>query len=302
MKVFLHYEDNESNDLYKSLKITLPKSWKTGPASNLLQQFIESYNANAKLVERNPLTESQMHLAQRCQVQGSEKTEVVAICSDAVVLDEIADRADVYICHGPSTTMAEKALAEQRAQEERQAQLKNTLACTHFGCRNRFPKGGPYPECQYHKLPPVFHETAKYWACCPAKKAYDWEDFQNIPGCQTGTCTEIKQEEGQKMFLGGTDLREQASEASGLKSIDDFNKAQSAGGAEAAPVLERLQKVLAELGVEKELFCQVVDGMKQEHLSTSANDAEVLQAVANDLGTKLKSMMKGVAAEQLRIK
>lgn len=302
MKVFLHYEDNENSDLHKSLKITLPKSWKTGPASNLLQQFVESYNANAKFADQNPLAESQMHLAQRVQMQGSEKTELVAICSDAIVLEEVADRADLYICHGPSVTNAERAAAERQAQEERQTQLKNTVACTHFGCRKRFPKGGPYPECQYHRLPPVFHETAKYWACCPTKKAYDWDDFQNIPGCQTGTCTEIKQDEGQKMFLGGTDLREQASDTAGLKSIEDFNKAQNAGGAEVAPVLERLQKVMAELGVEKELFNQVVDSMRQDFAPSCANEAEVLRAVANELGGKLKAMMKGLAAEQLRIK
>jgi hypothetical protein len=34
-----------------------------------------------------------------------------------------------------------------------------------------------------HKSPPVFHETAKWWSCCPQKKAYDWETFQDIPGC-----------------------------------------------------------------------------------------------------------------------
>jgi hypothetical protein len=303
MKVFLHYEDNDSSDLHKSLKITLPKSWKTGPASNLLKQFVESYNSNDKFAETSPLSEGDMHLAQRCQASASsEKTELVPICSDAVVIEELADRADVYICHGPSQTMADRAAAHQRAQEERQAQLKNTVACTHFGCQNRFPQGGPYPDCKYHKLPPVFHETAKYWACCPNKKAYDWDDFQNIPGCETGKCTEFQQEEGQKMFLGGTDLREQAAEASGLKSIDDFNKAQSAGGAEAAPILERLQKVMSEMGTEKELFYQVVDGIKKEHANTVSNEAELLQIVAEDLGGKLKKLMKGVAADQLRIK
>ena len=104
------------------------------------------------------------------------------------------------------------------------------------------------------------------------------------------------------MFLGGTDLREQAAEKSSLKSIDDFNKAQSAGGAEAAPVLERLRNVMFELGIEKELFDQVVDGIKKEHASACSNDAELLAAVSVDLGNKLKATMKNVAAEQLRIK
>lgn len=300
MKVFLHYEDNDNSDLHKSLKITLPKSWKSGPVSNLLQQFVESYNA--KHAELNPLAEADLHLAQRCQVvPTSEKTEMVAICSDAIVLDEIADRADVYICHGPSQTIEERSIQKQKADDERQAKLQSTVSCTHFGCQNRFPRGGPYPECRYHRLPPVFHETAKYWACCPTKKAYDWDDFQSIPGCEIGRCTEVK-DQGQKLFLGGTDLREQAAEASKLKSIDDFNKAQSAGGAEAAPVLERLQSVFQEMGIERELFDQVVNGLKEEHSKTCASDAELLQSVLTDLSSKLKVSMKSIAAEQLRIK
>lgn len=303
MKVFLNYEDHENSDLHKSLKITLPKSWKNGPASNLLDQFVESYNA--KFQDTNPLKVEEMHLCVRQQVPGSTdstKTELAQICSDAVVLEEIPDRGDVYICHGPSQTKEEKEAAIQQAEQERQAALQNSVACTHFGCQQRFPKGGPYPACTYHRLPPVFHETAKYWACCPNKKAYDWDDFQRIPGCQTGTCTDQKAEDGSKLFLGGTDLREQAADAAGLKSIDDFNKAQSAGGADAAPVLDRLRKVMAEMGIEHELYDQVVDGMKKEHEASCATEAELLAAVSQDLGSKLKTMMKSVAAEQLRIK
>ena len=150
-------------------------------------------------------------------------------------------------------------------------------------------------------MPPVYHETAKYWACCPQKKAYDWDDFQNIPGCCTGVCTEVK-EEGQKLFLGGTDLREENNDGTKLKSIDDFNKAQSQGG-EAAPVFERLKNVMQELGIEEELFHQVVEGMKAElETTTSMDDSAVLQSVLADLGSKIKSLLKSIAAEQLRIK
>jgi hypothetical protein len=285
------------------LKITLPKSWKTGPASNLLAQFVESYNA--KFQDTNPLTETQLHLSQRQQISSSDKTELVPMCSDTVVIEEVADRADVYICHGASTTLAEIQEAKIAAEQARQDSLKSTVACTHFGCSKRFPRGGPYPACRYHKLPPVFHETAKYWACCPNKKAYDWEDFQRLPGCETGICTDVK-EEGQKSFLGGSDLREQAA-APTLKSIDDFNKVQSAGGAEAAPVLERLQRTMQEVGVEEELFQQVVEGMRKEFSATSntgteTTEAEVLASISKELGDKLKGMMKGIAAEQLRIK
>jgi hypothetical protein len=302
MKVFLHYEDNENTDFHKSLKLTLPKSWKAGPASNLLNQFVESYNT--KFHDTNPLDPSGVHLSIRQQVAGSTdstKTELVAICSDAPVLDEIPDRFDVYVCHGPSLTTAQAETARREAERAKVETLRTTVACTHYGCQNRFPPGGPYPDCSYHRLPPVFHETAKYWACCPNKKAYDWDDFRSIPGCQHGKCTEVK-EEGSKLFFGGTDLREQAAEKAGLKSIDDFNRAQSAGGAEAAPVLDRLRSVMGEMGIEQELFDQVVDGMKKEYAPSASGEAELLTAVSQELGSKLKGTMKSIAAEQLRIK
>jgi CHORD len=303
MKVILHYEEPDDLSLHKSLKITLPKSWNTGPISKLLGQFVESYNAIEELGgTKNPLDASNLHLGiRKVQGDGSSGTSAMSpLPSDAVVIDTIPDRADVYVRHGPSRTLQE---IEQSIQEEKARLLQekqNTVACTRFGCKNRFPRGGPYPECRYHKAPPVFHETAKFWSCCPHKKAYDWEDFQSIPGCQTGVCTDVKDDAGGKQFLGGSDLREQAVEAVKLKSIDDFNKAQAAGGSDAAPVLERLQQVLQELGVERELFDQVVDGYKAQ-LPSGSTDAEILEHVKAELGKKLKDTMKTIAAQHLRI-
>jgi hypothetical protein len=340
MKVFLHYEDSEDPTLHKQLKMyvfvcrtvippfgiieasylpfvtnimllssilclvtgclyrTLPKSWKTGPTGQLLEQFIESYNGSTG--KDVPLTASDMHLAIR--ESDGEKSKIKQIASDAIVIDCIPDRADVYIMHGKAKSLAEVEKEEADAKAAHAAMLKNTVQCTHFGCQNRFPRGGPYPECHYHKAPPVFHETAKFWSCCPHKKAYDWETFQAITGCMTGTCTEVK-EDDQKLFLGGTDLREQAGETVKLKSIEDFNKAQAAGG-DAAPVLERLQVVLGELGVEKELFDQVVDGIRSDVASNGAvgaSEAQLLEETKSRIGETLKKAMKSIAAERLRL-
>jgi hypothetical protein len=299
MKVLLHYEENMQTELHKVLKITLPKSWKSGPTSQLLSQFIESYNGNASFAD-NQLQESEMHLSIRQAGGTSEETELVPLASNAVVLEAILDRADVYICHGPSFTLEEKAAEAAEVVRKRQEELATTVACTHFGCKKRFPAGGPYPECQHHILPPVFHETAKFWSCCPNKKAYDWDDFQSIPGCETGVCTEIKDADG-KLFLGGSDLREQAAEAPKLKSIDDFNKSQEAGS-EAAPVLERLQGVMEELGIEKELYNQVIEGYKKEFADKVSDEAQLLQVIAQELGDKLKKSMKSIAVDQLKLK
>mmetsp|Transcript_9135 Transcript_9135/g.26102 ORF Transcript_9135/g.26102 Transcript_9135/m.26102 type:complete len:306 (+) Transcript_9135:161-1078(+) len=305
MKVLIHYEDNDDPGLHKSMKITLPKSWKTGPTSNLLDQFVEFYNPK---FESNQLAAPETHLCIREAVSSStsssssDKTQLVPLCSDDVVVDTIPDRGDVYVCHGASETKQQKEDKIKAEEDRRKAEQASTVACTHFGCKNRFPRGGPYPECRYHKMPPVFHETAKYWACCPDKKAYDWDEFQNIPGCEMGRCTDVKDDGQTKAFFGGSDLREQANGGSQLKSIDDFNKAQDAGGAAAAPILERLQNVFAELDIEAELFNQVVDGMKKDFQSQAASDAELLELVAKELGGRLKKSMKAIAVEQLRIK
>lgn len=297
MKVLLHYEDNDNTELHKSLRITLPKKWKTGPTSLLLSQFVESYNENETFAS-NPLREEDLHLAIR--QGGADGTEpLVPLASDAINIDVIPDRVVLYVMHGPSQTVQQIEDQSRAERERRKQEFASTVQCTHFGCKNRFPKGGPYPSCCYHASPPVFHETAKFWSCCPTKRAYDFDEFEQIPGCQTGVCSEVKEE--QKQFLGGSDLREQV-EVTKLKSIDDFNKAQAAGGSDAAPVLDRLRLVMNEFGVENELYEQVVDGLKKELAGTTSSEAELLGAVAAELGGKLKSAMKAIAAEQQRIK
>jgi len=309
MKVFLRYEDNADSSLHKSLKITLPKSWKNGPTSKLLGQFVSTYNAS-DLGVKNPLDESDLHLATSgtpeatnyLSTKNEEKieSELSPLASDSITLEVIEDREDVYIVHGPSQTLSEIKEEKRLELERKRAIQAMTVACVHFGCNKRFPKEGPYPSCNYHSGPPVFHETAKFWSCCPQKKAYDWEDFQAISGCQTGQCTHIKEEDkdDSKDFLGGCDLREAATGGAKLKSIDDFNVAQASGGSDAAPVLDRLRRVLEEVGVENELFDQVTNGLKKEY----GEGEDELNVVTVELGKKLKDAMKAIAVEQLRIK
>jgi CHORD len=307
MKLFLYYEDNEDRSLHKTLKITLPRSWRSGPTSRILTQFVESYNAsslgltldesNLHLEVRNPQeTESKFGV-----ILKKDKTSVTTIPSDAIVSDVLSDHSNVYVQHGPSITLQDIRKAEEEAKRQEQEYKANTVPCTHFGCKKRFPNGGPYPECTYHASPPVFHETVKFWSCCPNRKAYDWNDFEAIPGCQTGICTEVK-EQGTRQFLGGMELRAQNSSGDPLRSIDDFNKAQAAGGTTAAPILERLQNVLQEMGIEQELFQQVVDGMRKELDVTTISEPELLEAIVANLGIKLKATLKAIAVEQLRIK
>jgi hypothetical protein len=295
MKVFLHYEDNKSKFLHKTLKITLPKKWKEGPTSKLLEFAVESYNAS-DLGKSNTLVSSELHLALKIASEGEEEGTLTPLASDATLIEVIDDRDAVYIIHGPSRTLAQIEQEIQDEKDRKKELLASTVPCVHFGCKNRFKPDQTPPACTFHKSPPVFHETAKFWSCCPQKKVYDWEDFQAIPGCETGFCTDVK-EENSKQFLGGCDLRD-ASAPAKLKTIDDFNATEAAGGSSAAPVLDRLRAVLAEAGVENELFDQVFDGIKKE----IGEGEDELGAATEELGSKLKKAFKSIAVEQLRIK
>eukprot|EP00668_Euglena_longa_P033941 GGOE01043620.1.p2 GENE.GGOE01043620.1~~GGOE01043620.1.p2 ORF type:complete len:300 (-),score=85.86 GGOE01043620.1:445-1221(-) len=60
--------------------------------------------------------------------------------------------------------------------------------CRNKGCNvDRFAVAENHADaCHYHEGAPVFHDTAKYWSCCPAKKCYDWDDFLKVPPCAVG--------------------------------------------------------------------------------------------------------------------
>jgi len=333
MKVFLHYEDSTNKSHHKTLKITLPKSWKNGPTSKLLDYFIEYYNdEKTGIGGKNDvplLIGSEMHLAVRIEdTDGSsaagstsitstmDKNEVQSefkpLASDAITIETISDRQDVYLQTGPSKTVEQYQQEKEEKEKQEQELLKNTVVCAHYGCNIRFPKGGPYPDCQYHLSPPVFHETAKFWSCCPQKKAYDWETFQSIPGCQFGKCIEVREEGSGKDFLGGCDLREKASGPK-LKSIDDFNNGVDGDAdgdthesATKGPLVDRLKAIMVELDIDQELFDQVYGGIQkqvsEEEPSIGENDEELQTAATAVLGKRLKDAMKTIAVEQLRIK
>lgn len=78
----------------------------------------------------------------------------------------------------PSTpTPMEITPTPQKKPAEKAGHPSHYLRCIHLGCQKFFDPLEP-PKCVHHVKPPVFHETAKWWSCCPGKKAYDWEGFQ----------------------------------------------------------------------------------------------------------------------------
>ena len=352
----MYYDDHPKAEYHKTLKITLPKSWKSGPTSRLLGQFVESYNTSKP---HNTLDPAKFHLClSRADNESSSspsssslKSPNNPIPSDAIVLDVIPDRSDLYVREGPSPTLAkiaeEKELAERKEAEVRQLfnnfigyfsflvffyliqtcsyfilsshfgnclffllciclilplftfvkRLRDTFVCVHKGCNNRIKRSDcpPYPPCSYHDGPPVFHETAKFWSCCPDKKAYEWEEFQAIPGCVKGFCAEKEETkdgvEGTKAgeFLGGCDLRERAmggGEGPKLKKIEDFN---SANDESASTKLSKLKSSLVESGIEIELIDQVIEGIISGRSSGDNEEENTLNELTNLLKDALKS-------------
>jgi len=302
MKVTMYYDDHPKAEYHKTLKITLPKSWKSGPTSRLLGQFVESYNTSKP---HNTLDPAKFHLClSRADNESSSspsssslKSPNNPIPSDAIVLDVIPDRSDLYVREGPSPTLAKIAEEKELAERKEAERLRDTFVCVHKGCNNRIKRSDcpPYPPCSYHDGPPVFHETAKFWSCCPDKKAYEWEEFQAIPGCVKGFCAEKEETkdgvEGTKAgeFLGGCDLRERAmggGEGPKLKKIEDFN---SANDESASTKLSKLKSSLVESGIEIELIDQVIEGIISGRSSGDNEEENTLNELTNLLKDALKS-------------
>ena len=96
------------------------------------------------------------------------------------------------------------------------------LRCKNYGCGQRFKEEENEDGlCVHHTAPPVFHDTIKFWSCCKDQKAYDWDDFQKIPGCSRG-----RHSTADPLVALGSFRPEQKEEAPAapLKSIDEYNK------------------------------------------------------------------------------
>jgi hypothetical protein len=113
------------------------------------------------------------------------------------------------------------------------------------------------------------------------KQAYDWDEFQAIPGCQSGVCSE-KENKNEKTFLGGCDVRESAHGGKELRTVEGFNKAKEA--------IETLRIVLNDIGVEKEIFDQVVNEIKKNEDESS---------LVKILSEKIKNALKELVTEEI---
>jgi len=151
-------------------KITLPDSWMAGPAEKVLNFFCQTYN---KKFPEKPLNPEDMTL----------KVGDVTISPSGTVSQYVQEHNDVLLVHKPLPT------------EVAEADTAGTLICSNFGCGKRYkPEENADGSCHHHAKGPVFHDTYKYWGCCPEQKAYDWEQFEAIPKCVISShCTTDRQ-------------------------------------------------------------------------------------------------------------
>jgi hypothetical protein len=313
MKVFLVYSPaSVSETHHKTLKVTLPKKWtKQPPGSNLMDLFVENYNSSKPTAMSLTLEASDLVLT----TAGGKKVYCSAGPSAVAVEDCMEDKAEVFVTPLSDVPIADRenfvpslkkqasgvGLPEAPAKTGAAAHPPGFVRCVHLGCQKYFdPKTEPV--CVHHKSPPVFHETAKWWSCCPHKKAYDWEGFQTIPGCETGVCSNVKDEgaASTSAFMGGCELRGDDKDGEGLMDINAFNSKEG-----AKKKLDGIGAAFTEswCDLDKASWEQMIAGMEKEIEETGGPKGVTLEeAVLQKVGASIKKSMKAVIVEQMRIK
>jgi len=219
MKVTLKYEEGDDKEKHMLLRITLPQKYVNGQCREVVKLFVDHYN---KKHTEDPLDIEALHL----KIVGGDHLDneervrdMLAGGDECYLLPEGSSRGDVQsavVTPAPATKSASSATCTpcktestgQASSASSKANANGMVRCKNFGCQRFYDPNGPPQECRHHKAPPTFHEVAKWWSCCPDRKAYDFEDFMAIPGCTTSVCTNTPEgQQGKKKFLGGSDLR-----------------------------------------------------------------------------------------------
>eukprot|EP00931_Biecheleriopsis_adriatica_P064417 TRINITY_DN39202_c0_g1_i1.p1 TRINITY_DN39202_c0_g1~~TRINITY_DN39202_c0_g1_i1.p1 ORF type:complete len:274 (-),score=67.26 TRINITY_DN39202_c0_g1_i1:50-871(-) len=244
MKITLKYEETESEDFHMTLRLTLPQKYVNGTNLEVVKLFVNHYN---KKHAEHPIAAEDLHL----KIVGG-----IHLDNEERVRDSLSHGEECYLLGKDSQGPAPKAKvaeagyvapkeSEAKPAPKAAAREDGKLRCKNFGCQRFFDPDGPPQECLHHKSAPIFHETAKWWSCCPDSKAYDFDEFMKIPGCTKGFCTNETQTK--KRFLGGCDLRADSAPV----RLD----------ADAAPdprkKIDDMRKGLVAVGVDGELFGKV---------------------------------------------
>ncbi len=152
--------------------------------------------------------------------------------------------------------------------------------CKRFGCNKRYVEAdNSATACRHHVKPPVFHETRKFWSCCPDRVAWDWESFQAIQGCSEGCHSD---QAAQQQFLGGTEMRAEQELALDQSTPQRLNAAGS------MDQLSALRRALVGLGVSGAVFDAARDRVKTRYEGTD----KVWELVAADLARHVEAALQ----------
>lgn len=311
MKILLRYEEPDDEDIHLTLRLTLPKKYVDGPTKNVCDLFVKQYNN--KHGTENPLEPDKFHL----KLAGGDH-----LYRDSVVKDHVSEGDELYVMSSfdnppaakknaspPVSKPATKSTPQSAPQATETAKSSGyssskpsptesakpsasssvkvredgKVRCKRFGCNRWFdPKDDQVP-CRYHVAPPIFHETAKWWSCCNDKKAYDWESFMKIPGCQEGFCSvDPPEQRGQKTVLGGCDLRGQ----SAPERLDGPPNPQTS--------FNQLARGLKAMGVEVDLLDKAL-GTLAGKISNQRGEPD-LEAVRDKMKEEMESALLGLVS------
>jgi hypothetical protein len=245
MKILLRYEpeDDEEDELETSFALTLPKAWLAGPIEKLHKFAVDQFNKKHPSAE---ISKEDSHL----ELKG------VLIANDTIVSESgLKEGSDVYLKRGLNVVAKRAVVVENEAATTTTSSNRppGSVPCKRFGCNKYFLPGANAEKCLHHKKPPVFHETRKYWACCPDKIGWDWESFQAIPGCEESE-THTNEAVAKQRVMGGTELRAE------INGPAEIPKAKT-----GLDKLMQLRQDLVEIGVRGEVFDLKRDQVKRLH-------------------------------------
>lgn len=283
MKVTLKYEETEDEALHMTLRLTLTKKYVNGPTKDVVRLFVDHYNKKhaGKQIDSETLHLKIVggdHLEHHVLVQDtlSNGNECYLLPPDggSVSMRRAAAAADAAAAAASvaATTPAEPPAARVEKKDDR-----GLVRCKRFGCKRSYDPDGPPQECVHHKSPPIFHEVAKWWSCCPDTKAYDWDEFMKIPGCQKSFCSANPEgQKDQKRFLGGSDLR------------GDCAPVRLDADAPADPrhKLNQMMKGLVAIGVDEQLFEKI--------WSKHASENDDLEKVVTLFRTRFAAVLNAI--------
>ncbi len=301
MRVVLKYTAAEPHLV---IKVKLPKKWLNGPTDNLKTTLVDAYNSKHP---DSALDAAAFHLELGAAGSG------VVLASDEMVCKRVPDRAELFLVAGASPTAAEmeaQAQAQAEAAKPKEDPDDPILTCRLYGCQKKYRESENHDTfCRYHVKPPIFHETAKYWSCCPNQKAYDWETFMGIPGCAVGRCSTVAPGTS---VLGGSDVRA-AAQAKNEFAPQRIDGGGGSGDASAAPAalpaeplkaeffkgrvvtpldkLSTLRKALVSIGVDGEQYDSARDTVKERHEELGA---EVWKQVADDMAAAFNKTLESL--------